>query len=246
MEKIVYCAITMVLLLSCQQPSINQVKEKATSNEVSFVKTSSTTELEKSLFLEEFQEKEKERKSAEVQIEKERKMSLLDKKNKENSVVAKNIKSLYYTTEGVSNSEKYKNFLNIAEKTEINSITIDVKTVTGYVNFPMDSKYFQSIKPTSNGSLKNIKKTIEDLHKRGIYVIGRIVVFKDELLAQKRKDLVLKWTWDREKLWNDPSGKHYIDPFSKEVWDYHIGIASAAYELGFDEINFDYVRFPSD
>ncbi|MCD5380925.1 putative glycoside hydrolase [Candidatus Gracilibacteria bacterium] len=156
------------------------------------------------------------------------------------------VRSLYYTASGVIDSKKYNNFLDIAENTSVNSITIDIKTVSGEINFDINNKYFKDIQPVSNNRIKNIEKIIEELHSKNIYVIGRVVVFKDMSLSEKRKDLALKWNNNKEKLWTDHSGKKYLDPSSKEVWDYNISIASAAYEAGFDEINFDYVRFPSD
>jgi len=156
------------------------------------------------------------------------------------------IKSLYYTAKAVSYAKKYDNFLKIAKNTPVNSITIDIKTVSGEVSFSMDDRYFSDITPISNNDIKNIGEIIEELHKQNIYIIGRIVVFKDMMLSEKRKDLALKWTWDTNKVWTDYSWKKYLDPMSQEVWDYNVAIASAAYELWFDELNFDYVRFPSD
>ncbi len=156
------------------------------------------------------------------------------------------VKSLYYTAKAVWNSKKYNNFLKIAEKTKINSITIDIKTVSGKINFFMDKKYFWKIQPVSNNHIKNIVQVLENLHKKDIYIIGRIVVFKDDYIAEKYPEYALKWKWDTNKVWKDSSGKKYLDPSSKEIWDYNSKIAGRAYELWFDEINFDYVRFPSD
>ncbi len=156
------------------------------------------------------------------------------------------IRSLYYTAAWVSDSEKYNNFLDIADNTTVNSITIDIKTVSWKVNFDMDESFFKSIKPVSNNWIKDIAKIIEELHQKNVYVIWRIVVFKDMNLAERRKDLALKWTYNKEKIWTDHSWKKYLDPSSREVWDYNVAIASNAYEIWFDEINFDYVRFPSD
>jgi len=116
--------------------------------------------------------------------------------------------------------------LDIAENTSVNSITIDIKTVSGEINFDINEKYFKNIQPVSNNRIKNIEKIIEELHSKNIYVIGRIVVFKDMLLSEKRKDLALKWKHNKEKIWTDYSGKKYLDPSSREVIDYNIAIAS--------------------
>ena len=156
------------------------------------------------------------------------------------------VRSLYYTALWVGNDEKYNNFLDIADNTEVNSITIDIKTVSWKVSFDMDDIFFKDILPTSNNQIKDIDTIIEELHKKNIYIIWRVVVFKDMHLSENRSDLALKWSWDKNKVWTDYSWKKYLDPSSKEVLDYNIWIASAAYEMWFDEINFDYVRFPSD
>ena len=82
------------------------------------------------------------------------------------------------------------------------------------------------------------------MHQENIYTIARIVVFKDGTLPKIKPKLALKNKGGG--LWQDWKGKTWLDPASIEVWDYHIEIAKEAVKIGFDEINFDYVRFPSD
>ncbi|QFR39581.1 hypothetical protein A9Q91_05160 [Candidatus Gracilibacteria bacterium 28_42_T64] len=155
------------------------------------------------------------------------------------------VKSVYVTAPSANSEKKLNTLLNLVKTKEVNSVTIDVKTVSGYVSFEMPNDKFGNIKPTSNNQIKDIKKLIETLHENNVYIIGRVVLFKDKLLAEKRSDLAIKWT-DQKTVWYDYKGKKYLDPYSKEVWDYNAEIANHIYELGFDEINFDYVRFPSD
>jgi hypothetical protein len=83
---------------------------------------------------------------------------------------------------------------------------------------------------------------LADLKARGLYLIARIVVFKDDLLAKARPDLAVK-TSDGS-LFKDREGLHWVDASRREVWDYNLSIAEEAATLGFDEIQFDYVRFP--
>ena len=133
----------------------------------------------------------------------------------------------------------------LTKNTEVNSVTIDIKTVSWYVSFKMNDDNFWSIKPISDNRTKNIKETIEKLHEKWIYVIARVVVFKDKSLAERRPDLAVK-RLDNSAVWTDYKWLKYLDPSAKEVWDYNAAIASEAYNIGFDEVNFDYVRFPTD
>jgi len=155
------------------------------------------------------------------------------------------LKSLYYTNYSGNSKNKQTKLLEMVKKTEINSVVIDIKEVDGKVSFNMDNFDFGKIKPVSLNIFKNPKDLIKKLHEKGVYVIGRIVVFKDENLVKKRPDLSLK-RLDTKKIWTDRSGKKYLDPNSKEVWDYTVNLSRAIYLTGFDEINFDYIRYPSD
>lgn len=155
------------------------------------------------------------------------------------------VKSLYYTSFAGGSSTRIETLLNFVKNSEINSVTIDIKEVDGYVGFDMSWYEFTTIQPISNDRIKDVRTLIEKLHENGIYVIGRIVVFKDKLLAETRPDLAIKWP-DRVNVWYDYKGNKYLDAYSKEVWDYTVELSKAAYDLWFDEINYDYVRFPSD
>ncbi|WP_279117455.1 putative glycoside hydrolase [Acidithiobacillus thiooxidans] len=91
-------------------------------------------------------------------------------------------------------------------------------------------------------TIKHIQRLMDDLHQEGIYTIARIVVFKDNVLALARPDLAVRTAGGA--IWKDREGLAWTDPFSKQVWDYNIDVAVAAAKDGFDEIQFDYVRFP--
>lgn len=157
----------------------------------------------------------------------------------------KNVKSLYFSANAINNEKKLNNFFKIIKEKEINSIMIDIKEVDWYINFTLDDSYFWNIKPVSNNKIKNIDELIKKLHDENIYIIARIAVFKDKRLAEDRKDLALKWisNW---KVWEDYKWYKYVDQYSKDVWNYNAELWIAAYDLGFDEINYDYIRFPTD
>lgn len=155
------------------------------------------------------------------------------------------VKSLYYTSYSGWSKDKIDKLINLAKKTEINSVTIDIKEVDWYVAFDMSGFKFDNIKPTSNDRIPDIKNLIKTLHENNIYIIWRLTVFKDKLLAEEHPELAIKWEWKND-VWTDYNWNKYLDPYSKEVWKYTMNLSRAAYELWFDEINYDYVRFPSD
>jgi hypothetical protein len=89
------------------------------------------------------------------------------------------------------------------------------------------------------------REIVQALHEKGIYVIARITVFQDPFYAAKRPDLAVQKASDRS-TWKDHKGLAFIDVGATEYWDYILELSRETYELGFDELNFDYVRYPSD
>ncbi len=156
------------------------------------------------------------------------------------------VKSLYYTAYSASREDKIDYLIKLVKTSEINAIVIDIKEIDGYTSFYFPPNSFWDIKAQTNNRIEDIQALIKKLHENNIYLIGRIVVFKDNYLSKKRPDLAIKSLNQKNVLWKDYKGNNYTNPFVKEVWDYHIEIASNAYKMWFDEINFDYVRFPSD
>lgn len=154
------------------------------------------------------------------------------------------IKAIYLTSWSASKNSFIDYLINIAKTTEINAVVIDVKDFSGYVGYdtavPEVEKY-----GAEQRRISNIDFLIEKLHAEDIYVIARITVFQDPILARARPDLAIHSKTDVDSLWLDNSGLAWIDPAAKESWDYNIAIARDAVNHGFDEINFDYVRFPS-
>lgn len=179
-----------------------------------------------------------------------RQIEIIEERNileaKERKKISKHAKSVYFTTYSSVSSNKIKNLLNLVKNTEINSVTIDIKEVDWYVAFDMSEYNFWDIKPVTNNRIKDPKKLLKMLHDNWIYTIARVVVFKDKLLSERRPDLAIKWSTDKNEVWTDYKGNKYLDASSKDVRDYIINISNAAQKVWFDEINFDYVRFPSD
>ncbi|MEN9614481.1 MAG: hypothetical protein RLZZ347_788 [Candidatus Parcubacteria bacterium] len=155
------------------------------------------------------------------------------------------VKGIYMTSFTAGNAKLLVPVLAILKTTEINSIVVDIKDYSGKISYAIDDK--------SIASLGVIEKRVPDmpallhtLHSMGIYVIGRVAVFQDPFMVQKRPELAVKRASDKRMVWQDHKGVSWIDPGSREYWKYIVSIAQAAYATGFDEINFDYIRFPSD
>jgi hypothetical protein len=126
------------------------------------------------------------------------------------------MRAIYYTAYAASQGNKIDRLISLAKNTEINSVIIDVKEVDGKVAYDMSKFNFDELKPTSYNQFDNIKDIIKKLHKNNIYVIGRIVVFKDQLLAKHHPELTIKKK-DKKTIWTDRNRKKYIDPSSKKV-----------------------------
>ena len=151
-------------------------------------------------------------------------------------------KALYLSFYGVGSKALRDPALKMIEETELNALVIDVKGDRGMIPYRSSVALSAEIGGQRIITVRDIEGLMASFKEKGIYTIARIVVFKDDLLATARPDLAVKtpaggpWR-DREKL-------AWVDPFRKEVWNYNIQIAEEAAKLGFDEIQFDYVRFP--
>ena len=132
------------------------------------------------------------------------------------------IKGIYV---GEGNRPTY--FKNFLEQTELNGLVIDVKEVQGSNLSPF---------------LKNL---VKELHQKDVWVIARIVVFRDSSLIEERPGWYLTAT-SSGSLWQDRSGHYWLDPRNQEVQDYIIEFSREAIDFGFDELQFDYIRYPVD
>lgn len=163
-------------------------------------------------------------------------------------IEAKKIKPDYvralYLTANSAGSEKYRQKIILAMKdSRINSVVIDVKDYSGYILYASQVDDIKKIKATKN-SLKDVAQVLADFHQAGIYVIARQTVFQDPVLSQARPDLAFKNK--QGNVWQDHKNLAWLNPSQKEVWEYNLKIAEELISLGFDEINFDYTRYPSD
>jgi hypothetical protein len=151
-------------------------------------------------------------------------------------------KALYLSVYGIGDRTLRGSALKLIEETELNTLVIDVKGDRGIINYRSSIPLASEVGSQKIIIVKDLKNLIMFLKEKGIYTIARIVVFKDNPLALARPDLAVK-TQEGE-IWLDREGLAWVDPFKKEIWDYNINIAEEAAQSGFDEIQFDYVRFP--
>jgi hypothetical protein len=151
-------------------------------------------------------------------------------------------KALYLSFYGVGSKVLRDPALKMIEETELNALVIDVKGDRGMIPYRSSVALSAEVGGQRIITVRDIDGLLSSFKEKGIYTIARIVVFKDDLLATARPDLAVKTP--SGELWRDRERLAWVDPFRKEVWNYNIQIAEEAARLGFDEIQFDYVRFP--
>jgi hypothetical protein len=125
----------------------------------------------------------------------------------------------------------------------LNTIELDVKDENGRVGFAPRSVPL-AVRTGAAGPFYNPRDMARLVHARGDYLIGRVVTFEDPVLSEKRPDLAIHNA--DGSLWHNNAGLGWTNPYDRRVWRYNVDIAAAAARAGFDEIQFDYVRFPSD
>jgi len=153
------------------------------------------------------------------------------------------VKGLYLTSYAAATPSLRARVVKQIEETEANAIVIDIKDYRGRIAFLVNDSYLKNI-GSEEKLIPDIEEFVELLHQKNIYVIGRISVFQDAFLINKWKNLAVKTK--SGAIWKDRKGISWFDAGAKEVWDYVVAIAKESYARGFDELNFDYIRFPSD
>lgn len=155
------------------------------------------------------------------------------------------LKGIYMTSWVASSVNLRNGLVKLVDETEVNTIVIDVKDYSGRIVFSVQNNPELKAFGSEEIRVKDMQEFIESLHKKGIYVVARIAVFQDQYFVKHRPDLAVKNS-SGSLVWKDRKGISWVDPSSKEYWDYIIMIAKESRKVGFDEINFDYIRFPSD
>jgi hypothetical protein len=154
-----------------------------------------------------------------------------------------------YVNRWAALGSKFTSLINLAKRTEVNALVIDVKDDRGFVLYRSSVPLAREIgADTADGhvlSRSKLRARLDTMIAHDIYPIARIVVAKDPILARKKLELAIKRKSDR-KPWLDKNGNPWLDPHQRAVWQYAADLAHEAYDLGFSEVQFDYVRFPDE
>ncbi|MBS4536838.1 putative glycoside hydrolase [Clostridium sp. D2Q-11] len=161
--------------------------------------------------------------------------------------IKEKVKAIFVTGNSFGHPSKYNELLEIAQQTEINSMVIDVKDDGGVLTY--ESQVPLAIAAGANDVVK-VSNTelftdrMKEIIDNDVYPIARIVTFKDKIIGFDRPDLAIK---DKNGgIWKDNKGNAWLNPYNEESWEYPIQLAEEAATMGFKEIQFDYVRFPTD
>ncbi|HTO85213.1 MAG TPA: putative glycoside hydrolase [Methylomirabilota bacterium] len=151
-------------------------------------------------------------------------------------------KALYLTVYGIGAAFLRDPALDVIQRNGLNALVIDLKGDRGLIPFSSDMKLAEKTGALKLRTIPDLKALVAEMKARGLYLIARVVVFKDDPLAAARPDWAVRTAGGA--IWKDREGLSWIDPFRREAWDYTLGVAEEAAKAGFDEIQFDYVRFP--
>lgn len=154
------------------------------------------------------------------------------------------VKAIYMTACAAGTPSFREKLVRIADTTEVNSIIIDIKDYSGTIAFTAEDPLLKD-NAGKGCRTTDLKEFIARLHEKDIYAIARITVFQDPYYAVLHPELAVLKKSDGT-VWKDNKGLSFIDVSAKPYWEYIIALGKEAYAMGFDELNFDYVRFPSD
>ena len=149
-----------------------------------------------------------------------------------------------YLNGWVFGSERFYDLVRLADTTEVNSFVIDVKDDRGYLTYPSAVPTAIEVGANRQARARDTRQRLALLHQHGIYAIARIVVAKDPLLAVNKPGWGVRSTLGG--FWQDRIGTRWVDAYNDSVWTYAADLAREAVLTGFDEIQFDYLRFPDE
>ncbi len=153
------------------------------------------------------------------------------------------VRALYYTGDAIGRKQVLNDIIRF-KKAGINSIVFDVKDIPGTICYRSSLKSVREMNTDRYRSVDNMKALIRFLRENDIYVIARIACFRDDLALKERPQWGIQSS--RGGVWNRTGHELWLDPTNKEVQDYTIDLACEIASLGVDEVQFDYVRFPTE
>ncbi len=153
------------------------------------------------------------------------------------------VRAIYMSSWVASQHDWRRKLAQFVKDSDLNSLIIDVKDSSGVIAFKTGDPVLAAI-GGEQPRVPDMAAFIKELHEMGIYVIARISVFQDPIYAQKHPEQAVQTS--QGAVWTDRNGLHFIDPAATAYWDYVIRLSKASIAIGFDEINFDYMRYPTD
>lgn len=159
------------------------------------------------------------------------------------ALTPKSVKGIYVSAWKASGNSLNR-LVKLIDETELNAVVIDVKNDSGQVTYDSQVPLVNEINADETRPIPDMKALLQQLKQKNIYTIARVVTFKDPYLSSVREDFAMKTKTGA--VWRDRKGVTWVDPYNDNVQAYAIAIAKEAALLGFDEIQFDYVRFPEN
>jgi len=153
------------------------------------------------------------------------------------------VKGVYLSAYVAGTPDRVDSIIEEIDRTEVNAVVIDVKDDNGRITFAMDSPYVEEIGAVQK-FIPDIEGLMKKLKEHDIYTIARVVAFRDPYLPEQKPELGLKMA--DGSLYRDNKGLAWVNPYKKEVWDYLVEVGIEAHEAGFDEVQFDYIRFSTE
>jgi len=149
------------------------------------------------------------------------------------------LRGIYLNAYAAGSKARLAKLLAIADSTEINAFVIDVKDEKG---MRYRTQLSQQKQIGGEVTISNLKTLVDTIEAHGVWTIARIVVFKDPMLSQAKPEWSIKDP--NGALWRDKAGNTWVSAWDSNVWEYNIQIAEEVLRAGFDEVQFDYIRFP--
>ena len=152
-----------------------------------------------------------------------------------------------YVNRWAAVGDKMWQLIDVAKRTEVNALVIDVKDDRGYVLYRSRVPLAREIGADTNAPMRadRMRAVLDTMRTHDIYPIARIVVMKDPLLARRRSEWSIKRASDGQP-WLDKNRNPWLDPHQRGPWQYAVDLACEAIALGFSEVQYDYVRFPDE
>jgi len=149
-----------------------------------------------------------------------------------------------YMSQCAAGTPSFRKYLTeLLDTTELNALIIDIRDYTGKISFPTEHPMLKEYVSDECGA-NDMRAFLQELHDKNIYVIGRITVFQNPAYTKAHPEQAVQRAGGG--VWKDNKGLAFVDVGAKDYWETVVALAKESYEIGFDELNFDYIRFPSD